>query len=67
MKVDRSSIGNAFAFAAVAGARARQLLRGCTPRVEPADKPARTAQREVLAGLVPVLEPEPEPPRGAGA
>jgi len=67
MKVDRTNVGNAFQFAAVAGARARQLLQGCTPKVEAADKPARTAQREVLAGLVPVLEPEPEAPRRSGA
>jgi DNA-directed RNA polymerase subunit K/omega len=67
MKVDRSSVGNAFQFAVVAGARARQLLRGCTPKIEAADKPARTAQREVLAGLVPAIEPEPEAPRGPGA
>jgi DNA-directed RNA polymerase omega subunit len=42
-----------FEFVAVATARAKQLLQGCTPRVEDAAiKPARTAMREVEAGAV---------------
>lgn len=41
-----------FEFVTLAAARARQLLRGCTPRVEPSHKPARSAQREVEAGVV---------------
>jgi len=42
-----------FEFVAVATARAKQLLQGCTPRVEDvAIKPARTAMREVEAGEV---------------
>jgi DNA-directed RNA polymerase omega subunit len=44
-----------FEFVVVASARAKQLLQGCTPRVE-GDinevKPARIAQREVEAGEV---------------
>lgn len=41
-----------FEFVAVASARARQLLRGCTPRVDSNAKPARVALREVEAGAV---------------
>jgi DNA-directed RNA polymerase omega subunit len=43
-----------FEFVAVAAARTKQLLQGCTPRVEDhvAVKPARIALREVEAGHV---------------
>ena len=59
MKVsDRSEVRNAFEFVTVAGARARQLLAGCTPRTEGAGKPARLAQREVKEGHVRKLEPD---------
>ena len=44
--------GSRFEFVAVASARARQLLKGCTPRVEVSAKPARVALREVEAGTV---------------
>jgi DNA-directed RNA polymerase omega subunit len=47
-----------FETVAVAGARARQLLDGCTPRVEPANKKAKTALREVDSGAVSRVEPE---------
>lgn len=44
---------NAFEFVAVASARARQLLNGCTPRVEPQSlKKARVAMKEVATGKV---------------
>jgi DNA-directed RNA polymerase subunit K/omega len=55
---DRSEIRNAFEFVTVAGARARQLLAGCTPRTEGTEKPARMAQKEVREGKVRKLEPE---------
>ena len=59
MKVnDRAVTGNAFEFVTIAGARARQLLRGCTPRVEGTSKPARLAQKEVTAGKVTKIEKE---------
>lgn len=58
---DRSKLPNAFEFVSVAGARARQLLQGCTPRVEGPEKPARLAQREVLAGAVSKQIPDGEP------
>ena len=38
---------NKFEYVVVSGARARQLLKGCTPRVDPQIKPARTAMKEV--------------------
>ena len=58
--VDRSKLPNAFEFVTVAGARARQLLAGCTPKVTPeSQKKARIAEHEVLAGTVRALEPEP--------
>lgn len=58
MKVvtDRAEIKNAFEFVTVAGARARQLLAGCTPRTEGSAKPARLAQKEVREGHVRKLE-----------
>ena len=55
---DRAVTGNAFEFVTIAGARARQLLRGCTPRVEGTSKPARLAQQEVTAGKVNKIEKE---------
>jgi DNA-directed RNA polymerase subunit K/omega len=55
---ERSEIRNAFEFVTVAGARARQLLAGCTPRTVGSPKPARLAQQEVKQGVVRKLEPE---------
>ena len=56
-----SDVGNAFEFVVVASARAKQLLNGCTPRVEGSTKLARRAQQEVLAGLVRKVEDAPAP------
>lgn len=42
----------AFEFAVLAGLRAGQLARGCTPRVMCAHKITLTAQLEVAAGKV---------------
>jgi len=58
--MDRKEVGNAFEFVAVASARAKQLLQGCTPKVEGSPKPARRAQEEVLAGAVRREAAEPE-------
>jgi DNA-directed RNA polymerase subunit K/omega len=55
---ERSEIRNAFEFVTVAGARARQLLAGCTPRSEGSEKPAKLAQKEVREGKVRKLEAE---------
>jgi DNA-directed RNA polymerase subunit K/omega len=54
--MNRIESGNAFEFVVVASARAKQLLEGCTPRVEGSPKPARRAQQEVLAGAVKKVE-----------
>jgi DNA-directed RNA polymerase subunit K/omega len=50
--VDKTELKNAFELVVVAGARARQLLRGCTPRTAGSDKPARLAALEVKEGHV---------------
>jgi DNA-directed RNA polymerase subunit K/omega len=49
---DRSSTQNKFEFVVVAGARAKQLLRGCTPRTTGPDKLTKLAQKEVREGKV---------------
>lgn len=54
--IDREEIPNAFEFVTVAGARARQLLRGCTPRTTGSDKLVRLAQQEVREGKVEKVE-----------
>ncbi len=51
--IDRSKLSNSFEFVVTAGARARQLLAGSTPRVEVADhKKTTVAQREVITRAV---------------
>ena len=50
---ERTEVRNAFEFVTVASARARQLLKGCTPKVEtPSPKKARVAMKEVRSGAV---------------
>jgi len=56
---DRAQTGNAFEFVTMAGARARQLLRGCTPHTEGSNKPARLAQKEVAEGKIRKVESTP--------
>jgi DNA-directed RNA polymerase subunit K/omega len=53
---DRTKVPNAFEFVVVAGARARQLMRGCTPRSTGPDKLVRIAQKEVKEGKVEKVE-----------
>lgn len=48
----RPETPNKFEFVIVAGARARQLLAGCTPRTTGSEKPVRLAQKEVREGKV---------------
>lgn len=43
---------NSFEYVTLASARARQLLRGCLPKVEGSLKPARRALQEVSKGVV---------------
>lgn len=52
---DRAHVPNKFEFVIVSGARARQLLRGCTPRTDGNEKPVRLAQKEVREGKVQTL------------
>jgi DNA-directed RNA polymerase subunit K/omega len=51
--IDRAH-SNAFEFVVIAGARAKQLMRGCTPRtsVKASEKIMKIAQREVREGAV---------------
>jgi DNA-directed RNA polymerase subunit K/omega len=60
--IDRSKLPNSFEFVVTAGARARQLLAGSTPRVAVADhKKTTIAQTEVITRAVEKIEPD-EPP-----
>ena len=57
--IDRSQLPNAFEFVVTAGARARQLLAGSTPRVAAADhKTTTVAQQEVATKQVEKIEEE---------
>ncbi len=58
---EQKESGNKFEFVIVAGARARQLLRGCTPKTDGSDKPVRLAQREVKEGKVEKIRTEVQP------
>ena len=55
--IDRSRT-NAFEFVVLAGARAKQLMRGCTPRTTGSDKIVKLAQKEVREGKVEKLRLE---------
>jgi DNA-directed RNA polymerase subunit K/omega len=50
---------NSFEFVTIASARARQLLKGCVPKVEGSPKPARRALQEVAAGTIARLDDTP--------
>jgi len=55
--VDRSKLPNSFEFVVTAGARARQLMAGSTPRVEPSGhKKTTLAQQEVITRAVQKVE-----------
>jgi len=57
--IDRSKLPNSFEFVVTAGARARQLLAGSTPRVAAADhKKTTLAQQEVVTKQVEKIERE---------
>ncbi len=64
--IDRTKLPNTFEFVVTAGARARQLLAGSTPRVAAGEhKKTTVATQEVLVGAVekitpPVVEPAAE-------
>ena len=60
--IDRSTLPNSFEFVVTAGARARQLLAGSTPRVIVGDhKKTTVAQEEVIARQVEAIERNPKP------
>ena len=61
--VDRTNVPNAFEFVVVAGARAKQLMRGCTPRTTGSDKITKLAQKEVREGKVEKVEVQSADPR----
>jgi DNA-directed RNA polymerase subunit K/omega len=50
--IDRTGLHNSFEFVVIAGARAKQLMRGAVRRVDDSRKPITVAQREVSEGLV---------------
>jgi DNA-directed RNA polymerase subunit K/omega len=55
--IDRTKLPNSFEFIVTAGARARQLLAGSTPRVAVGDhKKTTVAQREVITKQVEKVE-----------
>jgi DNA-directed RNA polymerase subunit K/omega len=55
--IDRSRLVNSFEFVVTAGARARQLLAGSTPRVAAEGRKKTTvAQQEVMTGVVEKVE-----------
>jgi DNA-directed RNA polymerase subunit K/omega len=51
---------NKFEFVVISGARAKQLLRGCTPRTTGADKPVKLAMKEVREAKVEKINTLPE-------
>jgi DNA-directed RNA polymerase omega subunit len=60
--IDRSKLPNSFEFVVTAGARARQLLAGSTPRVTVGEhKKTTVAQQEVITGQVEALERDETP------
>ncbi len=55
--IDRSKLSNSFEFVVMAGARARQLLAGSTPRVTVGEhKKTTVAQQEVITKAVEKVE-----------
>jgi DNA-directed RNA polymerase omega subunit len=65
--IDRSKVPNTFEFVVTAGARARQLLAGSTPRVDVGlRKKTTVAQEEVATGAVGKIEAEQEKEEGIG-
>jgi DNA-directed RNA polymerase subunit K/omega len=59
--IDRSKLPNSFEFVVTAGARARQLLAGSTPRVPVGEhKKTTLAQTEVITKAVEKIDKEKE-------
>jgi DNA-directed RNA polymerase omega subunit len=53
---EKTDVENKFELVVMAGARAHQLLRGCTPRTAGSEKPARLATQEIKQGRVKKVE-----------
>ena len=65
--IDRSKLSNSFEFVVTAGARARQLLAGSTPRVTVGEhKKTTVAQQEVMTKAVEKIEKESLANSGSG-
>lgn len=65
--IDRSKLPNSFEFVVTAGARARQLFAGSTPRVAAGDhKKTTLAQKEVITGVVGKIEEDELEPDESG-
>jgi DNA-directed RNA polymerase omega subunit len=63
--IDRTKLPNSFEFVVTAGARARQLLAGSTPRVAVGEnKKTTVAQREVITRAVEKVAVDPAAPGG---
>ena len=59
--IDRSKLSNSFEFVVTAGARARQLLAGSTPRVAAGEhKKTTVAQQEVVTKMVETIDLAPK-------
>ena len=59
--IDRSKLSNSFEFVVTAGARARQLLAGSTPRVSVGEhKKTTVAQQEVITRQVEKIDKDKE-------
>ena len=57
--IDKTKLRNSFEFVVTAGARARQLLAGSTPRVAAGEhKKTTVAQQEVITKAVEKIEKE---------
>ena len=57
--IDKSKLHNSFEFVVTAGARARQLLAGSTPRVAVGEhKKTTVAQKEVITRAVEKIQPD---------
>jgi DNA-directed RNA polymerase omega subunit len=54
---EKTDIKNKFELVVMAGARAHQLLRGCAPRIDGPEKPARLAIQEIKQGRVRKVDP----------
>ena len=54
---DRKETPGRFEFVVLAGARAHQLLQGCTPRTSGSEKVVKLAQKEVNEGKVEKVQP----------